>query len=350
MLFYIFDSSFFSYITVRAFLAFAFGFGICMFTYPKFILWAKNKGASQPIYELAPQTHKSKSETPTMGGLVFILSSITAAVLFTRINAFSISCILCLALFCAIGLIDDIKKIKKAQNQAGLKARWKLVFQTLSALICLGVLYFSNSLGSEFYLPFYKKPLFELGSFALAFWILVLVASSNAINLSDGLDGLVALPSVFSLFTLSVFIYLGSNAIFAQYLYLPLIPGSAECLIIACALIGSLLGFLWHNCHPASVFMGDSGSLPLGAFIGLLAVVSKNEVLLLLIAFIFVVETVSVIIQVASFKLLGKRVFKMTPIHHHFEKLLWSESKIIVRFWLIALLSNILALITIKIR
>ncbi|EMO0935058.1 phospho-N-acetylmuramoyl-pentapeptide-transferase, partial [Campylobacter jejuni] len=247
-------------------------------------------------------------------------------------------------------LIDDLGKVLKKDNHSGLSPRMKLLAQIIAGLICILPLYFSSELSTELFIPFYKHPLFDMEIFAIAFWILVLISSSNAVNLTDGLDGLATVPSIFSLSTLGIFLYLSGNLNYSEYLLLPKIQGLGEVVIICAALIGALMGFLWYNCYPAQVFMGDSGSLALGGFIGFLAIISKNEILLLLIGFVFVLETVSVILQVGSFKIFNKRVFKMAPIHHHFEKVGWVENKIIVRFWMIALLSNLLALASIKLR
>ena len=186
--------------------------------------------------------------------------------------------------------------------------------------------------------------------FAIAFWMLVMISTSNAVNLTDGLDGLATVPSVFSFLSLGVFVYISGNAILSSHFLLPKVSGVGEVSIIAAAFVGSLIGFLWYNCHPAEIFMGDSGSLSIGAFMGYMAIISKNEILLIIIGFIFVLETLSVILQVGSFKTRKKRIFHMAPLHHHFEIHGWAESKIIVRFWIIALIANIIALITIKIR
>jgi phospho-N-acetylmuramoyl-pentapeptide-transferase len=182
------------------------------------------------------------------------------------------------------------------------------------------------------------------------FWAIVITASSNSVNLTDGLDGLATVPSIFALSSLSVIVYITGNAVLSSYLFLPKINNVGEVSIIAVSLAGSLIGFLWYNCHPAQIFMGDSGSLALGGFLGYMAIISKSEVLLIAIGFVFVIETLSVIVQVASFKTRKKRVFLMAPIHHHFEQKKWHENKIIVRFWIIALISNIISLITLKIR
>ncbi len=318
---------------------------------PKFIAWAKAKNAAQPIYELAPQTHQKKAKTPTMGGLVFIGAAVFATLLCARLdNIFVVASLLCLVGFSALGFKDDLNKILGGKNHDGLSPRAKLAVQALIGLAVSTLLYFHGELGSKFYLPFYKFALLDLGVFAIIFWTIVIVAASNAVNLTDGLDGLASVPAIFSLLTLGVFAYICGHAVFSTYLLLPKIVGVGETVIIAAALIGSLMGFLWFNCHPAEVFMGDSGSLSVGAYIGLMGVMTKNEILLIIIGFVFVMETLSVILQVGSFKIFKKRIFLMAPIHHHFEIKGWVENKIIVRFWLIAILANLIALTALKIR
>lgn len=344
------DINLFSYISVRAFLAFLFSFFLTLIIMPLFISWAKYIGANQPILSDAPKTHQKKCNTPTMGGVIFLGSTLLSSLIFATFNVYSICAFLCLLCFGAIGIIDDLGKVLKKANKAGLKPRSKMLLMILASLITLLPIMIFGDFSTELFVPFYKYPIIDMKYFTLIFWILVLISSSNAINLTDGLDGLACVPSVFSLFTLSVFLYLSSNAVYANYLLLPKVSGAEECVVITLALIGSLLGFLWYNCHPAQVFMGDSGSLTLGAIVGYLAIISKNEILLILIGFVFVLETMSVILQVGSFKIFHKRIFKMAPIHHHFEQIGWSENKIIVRFWLIAFLCNVFALITIKLR
>ncbi|MBM0637485.1 phospho-N-acetylmuramoyl-pentapeptide-transferase [Campylobacter sp. VicNov18] len=343
--------AFFTYISVRAGFAFFIALCLSLLLMPRFIAWAKTKNASQPIYQYAPKAHKIKSHTPTMGGVIFISSAIIASLFCIQFdNIFAISALLCLVLFCLIGLVDDLGKVLKKDNHSGLSPRIKLLAQITVGLICILPLYLSKELSTELFIPFYKHPLFNMEIFAIVFWILVLISSSNAVNLTDGLDGLATVPSIFSLSTLGIFLYLSGNLNYSEYLLLPKIQGLSEVVIICAALIGALIGFLWYNCYPAQIFMGDSGSLALGGFIGFLAIISKNEILLLLIGFVFVLETISVILQVGSFKIFNKRVFKMAPIHHHFEKIGWVENKIIVRFWMIALLANLLALASIKLR
>ncbi len=341
----------FQYITVRAGIAFFLGFVFTIYLMPKFIKWAKSRNASQPIYSLAPQTHQQKSKTPTMGGIVFLVASTLAILINARLdNLFVLAGLGCLLLFGLIGMKDDLSKILGKSNTAGLTPRGKLLLQFMAALIISVVLYSSIDMDTNLFIPFYKHPLFDMQLLALAFWILVMISASNAVNLTDGLDGLATVPSIFSILSLGVFVYVGGNAFLSGYLLLPKVGGSGEVVILATAVIGSLVGFLWFNCYPAEIFMGDSGSLSIGAFIGYMAIVSKNEFLLLLVGFVFVIETVSVILQVGSYKTRKKRIFLMAPIHHHFEVKGWPENKIIVRFWIIALMSNLLALTALKIR
>lgn len=354
MFYYLYEIAninFFQYLTVRAGIAFFIAFTLSVLLMPKFIRWARAKNANQPIYELAPQTHQKKNKTPTMGGLVFIFTAVVASVLCARLgNIYVIISLITLIGFCAIGFDDDLGKILGAKNHAGMKPRVKMACLSGLSLFVCALLYFASDLGGELYLPFYKTPILNLGLFAVAFWALVIVATSNAVNLTDGLDGLATIPAIFSLVTLGIFAYLSGHAVFSSYLFLPKIANLGEVIIICSALIGSLMGFLWYNCYPAEVFMGDSGSLSIGAFIGLMGVMTKNEFLLIAICFVFVIETLSVILQVGSFKIFKKRIFLMAPIHHHFEIKGWVENKIIVRFWLIALIANLVALIAIKLR
>jgi phospho-N-acetylmuramoyl-pentapeptide-transferase len=282
--------------------------------------------------------------------VVFVGATIVASLFCVDLTSYyAIGALLTLLFFGFIGFYDDFAKIKKNENLAGFKARTKLALQIGFAVVIACFLCYSADFNTELYVPFLKHPLFDMGSFAVVFWVLVIVATSNAVNLTDGLDGLATVPSIAALVSFSIIIYITGNIKLSSYLLLPNFSVS-EVAIVSSALIGALSGFLWYNCHPAEVFMGDSGSLTLGAFLGYLAIISKSEVLLILIGSIFVIETLSVILQVGSFKIRKKRIFLMAPIHHHFEMKNWAENKIIVRFWIIAILSNILALITLKIR
>jgi phospho-N-acetylmuramoyl-pentapeptide-transferase len=345
-----FDINIFNYITIRAGFAFFLALFFTLFFMPRFIRWAQKTSSVQPINKWAPDRHKEKASTPTMGGVVFVSATIIASLLTVKLdNTYVIGALITLVLFSLIGFQDDFAKIKKNENLAGLKARTKLLFQVISALFIASFLYFVSDFNTDLYVPFIKNPIVDMGIYSLILWILVIVATSNAVNLTDGLDGLATVPSLAALTSFSIIIYITGHAKLSAYLLMPNFH-VGEVAIISAALLGALSGFLWFNCHPAEVFMGDSGSLTIGAFLAYLAIISKSEILLLLIGFIFVVETVSVILQVGSYKLRGKRVFLMAPIHHHFEMKNWAENKIIVRFWIVAILSNLLALISLKIR
>ena len=338
------------YITIRAGVSFFLALFFVLYFMPKFIRWAQKTSSTQPINDWAPERHQSKASTPTMGGIVFILATILASILTIDFsNLYAIGALLTLVLFTLIGFQDDFAKIKKNENLAGFKARTKLLLQIISAVIVACFLCLFVDFNTELYVPFVKTAVFDMNAFAIILWVIVIVAASNAVNLTDGLDGLATVPSIVALSSFSIIIYITGHAKISEYLLMPNFE-VGEVSIVATALMGALTGFLWHNCHPAEVFMGDSGSLAIGAFLGYLAIITKSEILLLLIGSIFVIETLSVILQVGSYKLRKKRVFLMAPIHHHFEMKNWAENKIIVRFWIISILSNIVALITLKIR
>ncbi|WP_321779043.1 phospho-N-acetylmuramoyl-pentapeptide-transferase [Sulfurimonas sp.] len=346
----ILDIHILGYITIRAGISFFIALFFTLFLLPRFIKWAQRTSSVQPINELAPESHQQKAKTPTMGGIVFIGSTIVASLFTIKFsNPYALGAILTLILFALIGFQDDFAKIKKSQNLAGLKARTKLALQILASLIVTSFLCIFSDFNTELYLPFIKMPILDMGIYSIAFWSLVIISTSNAVNLTDGLDGLATVPSLAALSSFSIIIYITGNATISSYLLMPHF-NVGEVAVVASALMGALTGFLWYNCHPAEVFMGDSGSLTIGAFLGYLAIISKSEILLLLIGSIFVIETVSVILQVGSYKLRKKRVFLMAPIHHHFEMKKWTENKIIVRFWIISILSNLIALISLKIR
>ena len=338
------------YITIRSGISFFIALFLTLFLMPRFIKWEQKTSSVQPINEWAPERHKEKAFTPTMGGIVFIGATIVASLLTIKFsNVYAVGALLTMVLFALIGFQDDYAKIKKNENLAGLKARIKLLFQIIAALMIACYLCIFADFNTDLYVPFMKTPIMDMGIFAVALWVVVIISTSNAVNLTDGLDGLATVPSLAALTSFSVIIYITGNAKISAYLLMPSFD-VGEVAIVAAALMGALTGFLWFNCHPAEVFMGDSGSLTIGAFLGYLAIISKSEILLLLIGSIFVIETLSVILQVGSFKLRKKRVFLMAPIHHHFEMKKWAENKIIVRFWIIAILSNMMALISLKIR
>lgn len=348
-LFELLDFNLFGYISVRAGFAFFLAFLITMLLMPKFLAWAIAKKTHQPINKYVP-AHENKKNTPTMGGAIFILSTVIAGFLTVDLtNLYAIGGIVTLLGFGLIGFKDDIGKILSGDNLQGLSAKGKLFLQMIVALIVIAIL-FLQKFPTDFYIPFLKSPIFDLSYFAIPFWILIFLATTNAVNITDGLDGLATVPSIFALFSLGTIVYVTGHAIFSGYLLVPNIKEVGEMTILAAALAGGLLGFLWYNCYPAEVFMGDTGSLAIGGFLAYMAILGKSEVLLLLIGIIFVIETVSVILQIGSYKLRGERIFLMAPIHHHFEMKKWAENKIIVRFWTIAFLANILALISFKIR
>ena len=346
----ILDINLLGYITIRAGIAFFLALIFTLILMPRFIKWAQKTSSVQPINEWAPDRHKDKAKTPTMGGIVFVSATILASLLTIKFsNIYALGAILTIVLFALIGFQDDYAKIKKNENLAGLKARTKLILQVLFAISISSYLYIFADFNSDLYVPFIKTPVIDMGIFSIILWVIVIISTSNAVNLTDGLDGLATVPSIAALTSFSIIIYITGNVKISAYLLMPSF-NVGEVAIVASALMGALTGFLWYNCYPAEVFMGDSGSLTIGAFLGYSAIISKSEILLLLIGSIFVIETLSVILQVGSFKFRKKRVFLMAPIHHHFEMKQWAESKIIVRFWIIAILSNLIALISLKIR
>jgi len=346
---YLLDINLLNYISVRAGLAFFIAFLLTLYLMPKYLSWAISKKANQPISKYVP-AHENKKHTPTMGGAVFLTSTIIASIISVNLaNPYVWGGLITLVGFGLVGFKDDIGKILSGDNLEGLTPRGKMALLAVIALV-VTIILINTGFSTEFYVPFVKKPLFDMSYGAVIFWILVFLATTNAVNITDGLDGLATVPSVMALFSLGTITYITGHAILSHYLLLPNIKGVGEVAIIASALAGGLIGFLWYNCYPAELFMGDTGSLAIGGFLAYLSILGKSEVLLILIGLIFVIETVSVILQVGSFKLRKKRIFEMAPIHHHFEMKGWAENKIIVRFWTIAFIANILALITLKIR
>ena len=301
-----------------------------------------------------PDSHKKKSGTPTIGGLIIWGGFFSSALLWMRFDI-RINWIVLFGvfLFVMIGFLDDFLKVKRGKNN-GLKAKSKFLMQILVATL-IAYMIFEYDRGVNLcpgciYIPFVKNGVLDLGLFYIAFAVFVIVGTSNAVNLTDGLDGLATGPSLTTIMPLVVFSYISGNVIFSRYLHLPYIAGVGELSVLLSALAGSLLGFLWYNCYPAEIFMGDTGSLAIGAMLGIVAVAIKEEVVLAIAGGIFVMETLSVIIQVTSYKTRGERVFKMAPIHHHFELKGWPESKVIVRFWIISLILALLSLTALKLR
>lgn len=348
-LYQLLEINLFGYISVRAGFGFFISFVFTIFILPKYLAWAISKNAKQPISKYVP-AHENKQHTPTMGGAIFLIGTLLAIFLSVDLsNLYAWGGIITLVGFGLIGLKDDLGKVLAGDNLEGLTPRGKMGLQIVISISVIALLLFLK-FPTELYIPFLKTPLIDLGYFAVPFWLFVFLATTNAVNLTDGLDGLATVPSVIALVSLGLIVYVTGHAIFSQYLLVPNIKGVGEMTVLAASLAGGLLGFLWYNCYPAEVFMGDTGSLAIGGFLAYLAILGKSEILLVLIGIIFVIETVSVILQVGSFKLRGKRIFLMAPIHHHFELKKWAENKIIVRFWMISFLANILALISFKFR
>ncbi len=344
----------FKYITFRSGGAVFTALIISLAIGPRVIRWLKAKqGEGQPIRDDGPQSHLiTKKGTPTMGGIMILLSWIIATLLWADLsNKYVWIVLLSTIFFGAIGAVDDFLKLTK-RNSKGLSSRRKILAQ-LSISLAASIMiqqYAPPSLSQHIAIPFLKDVLLDAGKFYIFFAVFVMIGASNAVNLTDGLDGLVSVPVVIAAGCFALISYLVGNAIFAGYLQLHFVPGSGEIAVLCSALIGSTLGFLWYNAPPAKVFMGDTGSLAIGGMLGAVAVITKHEFVLAIIGGLFVIEALSVMIQVASFKMRGKRVFRMAPIHHHFEKLGWQEATIVIRFWIVAVIFALLGLATLKLR
>ena len=342
----------FRYITFRAAYAALTALAMSLLLGPWMIRTLAAWRVGQQIRAEGPASHQVKAGTPTMGGLLILFCIAVPTLLWGRLDNLYLWLVLLTTLaFGAVGFIDDRLKLARRSN-LGLTARWKLAAQALIALAFAFALMtlpappFETRVG----IPFFKSVLLDLGWLYLPFVVLVLTGASNAVNLTDGLDGLATGTTLVAASFYTVVTYLAGNAVFARYLQIVYVEGAGELTVFCGALLGAGMGFLWFNAHPASVFMGDTGSLSLGAALGSVAVVAKHEVLLVLVGGVFVIEALSVVIQVLSFRLTGRRVFLMAPIHHHFEKLEWAESKIIVRFWIVAVIFALLSLSTLKLR
>lgn len=326
---------------------------ICMIIGPMVIRWLKSKqGAGQPIREDGPETHFKKRGTPTMGGLMIIFSVALSTLLWVDISNPYMWIVMWVFIgFGAIGFADDYAKLTKSSHR-GVPGKLRLLLECSVALVAvLGAMVLTTSpLGSSLAFPFFKNLLIDLGFFFAPFGLLVIVGAANAVNLTDGLDGLAIGPIIIATCCFGIIAYLVGNAKFAEYLHLHYVAETGELAVFCGALVGAGLGFLWYNAPPAMVFMGDTGSLSMGGALGALSVITKHEFVLAIIGGLFVIETLSVIIQVISFKTTGKRVFKMAPIHHHFEKMGWPETRVVVRFWIIAIIFALIGLSTLKIR
>lgn len=340
----------FRYITVRTFIAFFTSFFLCLIWGPYFIQRLKEKHFGQSIREDGPQEHKKKSGTPTMGGGLILLSTLVPCFLWVDVTSPLVWAVLSVTWgFGLIGYIDDYLKVSK-KNSKGLPGRVRLFFEFLISGLTILVLIQYYNLSTVVNFPFIKSVSLDFGYAYAIFAAFVIVGTANAVNLTDGLDGLAIVPVMISAATLGLFAYVAGHFSIASYLQIPHVVGAGELVPVAAAIVASGLGFLWFNSYPAQVFMGDVGSLSLGGFLGTMAVLTRNEFLMVVLGGVFVVEALSVISQVASFKLTGKRIFKMAPLHHHFELKGLTENKIIVRFWIISILLAILSLATLKLR
>ena len=314
------------------------------------------QGKGQPIREDGPESHIiQKAGTPTMGGLLILVSMVVSVLLWGDLHNPYLWIVLFVTMsFGVIGFIDDYLKVSR-QNPKGFSGKIKLILEFLIAGLAVYALAHisatdANHNGNGLALPFFKNTLINLGIFFVPFGCIVIVGASNAVNMTDGLDGLAIVPVMIAAASFSAIAYLVGHAVYAPYLGVPYVPGTGEITIVLGSLIGAGLGFLWYNAPPAMVFMGDTGSLALGGALGSAAVATKHEIVLAIIGGLFVLEMVSVIVQVASFKLTGKRVFRMAPIHHHFEKKGWAEPTIVIRFWIIAVILAMIGLSTLKLR
>jgi phospho-N-acetylmuramoyl-pentapeptide-transferase len=340
----------FRYITFRAVLGILSALIISFILTPcvirKFHEWKIRSGKREDV----PDRHEVKKETPTMGGFVILIATVIPTLLWADLSNYYIWVVIfSLVSFGFIGFMDDVQKLRGVKGK-GMTGRTKLVMQLLFAATIGAMIFFKFGFNTQLTIPFFKTLLPDLGVFYIALCIFMIGGTSNAVNLTDGLDGLAIGPVLTVCTTFMIFCYLVGNAIFSQYLQIFFVKGAGELTILCGAMLGAGIGFLWYNAHPAELFMGDTGSLSLGAALATIAVIIKQEFLLVIAGGIFVLETLSVIIQVYSFKLRGKRVFRMAPIHHHFELKGWNEEKIVVRFWIISVILGLIAMSTLKLR
>ena len=343
----------FKYITFRTGLSLFTSLAIVLIIGGPFIKYFSSQKILNPIRDDGPEEHiVKKIGTPTMGGVI-ILIGLLISVLFwgdlTNINI--LFCIYIAISFGVLGAFDDFKKIKHS-NSSGVSSKFKIISQIILAIIgvCFFVYYVDNQNITNLYFPFFKNLIINLGWFFIPFAVFVLIGSSNAVNLTDGLDGLATVPVILVAGCFAFISYVTGNIVFSDYLQIPYIEGTGEISIFCGAIIGSCLGFLWFNAPPAKIFMGDTGSLSLGGSLGAVGIITKHEIVLAITGGLFVLEAVSVMVQVISFKLTGKRIFRMAPIHHHFEKKGWPESTVVIRFWIISIILAMIGLATLKLR
>jgi phospho-N-acetylmuramoyl-pentapeptide-transferase len=339
----------FRYLSFRSGAAVATALFIGMIIGPRFINMLRMKqGKGQPIREDGPVTHFKKAGTPTMGGLMILISVMVSLLLWMDLtNIFVWACIFVTLGFGAIGFMDDYDKVSKSSHK-GVPGRVRLVMEFIVAGFATWLVV--QQIGTDLYVPFFNDVQIPLGWFYYPFAMFVIVGAGNAVNLTDGLDGLATMPVAIAAATFLVLVYLSGNAVFSEYLGIPFVKGAGELAIFCACMIGACLAFLWFNAPPAAVFMGDTGSLALGGALGAIAVSIHHEIVLAIVGGLFVLEAVSVIVQVFFFKRTGKRVFRMAPIHHHFEQLGWSESTVVIRFWIISLVLALAGLATLKLR
>jgi phospho-N-acetylmuramoyl-pentapeptide-transferase len=340
----------FRYITFRSVGALVTALIIALVIGPRFIGFLRTKqGKGQPIREDGPASHLlTKKGTPTMGGLMILIALTVSTLLWMDLgNGFVWASLFVTLGFGGIGFMDDYDKVTKRSHK-GVSGKTRLAMEFFIA--GLAATYIASRTGTTLYLPFLKDAGIVLGVFYIAFAAFIITGFGNAVNLTDGLDGLASMPVVIAASAFAIIAYLVGNIRFADYLGVHHVPGSGELAVFAAALIGACLGFLWYNAPPAAVFMGDTGSLALGGALGSIAVITNHELVLVVIGGLFVLETVSVIVQVVSFKTTGKRVFKMAPIHHHFEQLGWAESTVVIRFWIVSIVLALAGLATLKLR
>ena len=349
-----FESGFrvFKYLTLRAILSALTALLISFIVGPSMIRSLSNKNIGQSVRGDGPESHYEKAGTPTMGGTLILVGIATSTLLWGDLeNSYIWVALLVTMTYGIIGFIDDYKKVKLG-NSDGLSARAKYFWQSVIALTAAIYLFKTAQVPAEtqFIVPFFKDVMIDMGWTYVVLTYFVIVGTSNAVNLTDGLDGLAILPTVMVAGALAIFAYLTGHMMFAEYLAIPYVPKAGELIVFCAALVGAGLGFLWFNAYPAMVFMGDVGALALGAALGVVAVLVRQEIVLMIMGGVFVMETVSVIMQVASFKLTGKRIFRMAPIHHHFELKGWPEPRVIVRFWIITFILVLVGLATLKLR
>lgn len=342
----------FKYLTLRGILSVLTALAFALILGPVMIRRLSIHQIGQAVRDDGPQSHLSKAGTPTMGGALIIMAITISTLLWANLGNPYIWITLGVMLsFGAVGWVDDYRKVIEKDSR-GLPARWKYFWQTLCGFAAAIVLYVmaQSPVETSLIVPLFKNVAIPLGAFFIVLTYFVIVGTSNAVNLTDGLDGLAIMPTVMVAAALGVFAYVSGNSGFSSYLNIPYIRGAGELMVITTAIIGAGLGFLWFNTYPAQVFMGDVGALALGAVLGVIAVIVRQEIVLFIMGGVFVMETVSVILQVASYKLTGRRIFRMAPIHHHFELKGWPEPRVIVRFWIITLILVLIGLATLKLR